>query len=140
MANVPEFFIKEWIFFFRYQLPSVHLLSMVQAWHWEQRQWKRLNLQSWFKFDILMYILWLVYKYFTNTYKKISIELFGLWFAILCTENFPWWGLQKCFNNCIKNKCKLSFPHVKSNSTPVHHKMRMGVDYIFVQISSLKRF
>lgn len=32
-ANVPEFFIKEWTFLFYYQLPSVHLLSMSQAWH-----------------------------------------------------------------------------------------------------------
>lgn len=32
MANVPEFFIK-WTFLFHYQLPSVRLLSVLQAWH-----------------------------------------------------------------------------------------------------------
>lgn len=61
MANVPGlFFSVRMDLFFFYQLPSVHLLSMLPTWLSEQREWEKMKLKSLCNLTISMYKLFVV--------------------------------------------------------------------------------
>lgn len=131
MSNVPEFFIKEWTFF------SFTTVCLVSAFYQgykhgteDKTQWKGLNLRSWCKFAILMY------KYcscFINILlKPTETKHCSIIHHFVHTENFHWWGIQKnVLITAFTNKCRLTFPLVKSNLTPTHQKCEKRGDNIY---------